>query len=1023
MPNLITDSQIAMLDNLYEMGDSWDEASEGDRIKAVNTVETVWRTLSWRNSPFEDATEALRLRGVLAIHARHILESRGEVASFTPDNVMRLLKPYLLGLARPLKAGVAITSPGEVTNPVGAAGIVSSLQSLSGAARLDASAIKNLPAGGAGGGGGGGGIYKGRLPAAAAVMRLGWGQDRVPLASQFTAVGTTDGLKIPDFPTALVAEANLYLRVWIAGDKGILAIDRSDFLPTDSLMYFPASDRVALEVEGVAGFAYPSTQKDRPPSPSARITSVVLGGGPLILTDSKVEDWAKTGDNTLIPAAKLTNAPAGSSPSSGGLNQAQVDARVVVGVAPYRTSVAQDVIDAVAPASIAAEVTKRTAAITSEASTRNTKDVALDGRISGEITARKKGDNDEVTARTNADSTLRTSVAAAKNVADSAATAAGVADGKAIAADAKAVTAQSTATAAQSAADLKQTAAQVATAIAIETAARNLADTALGARITASGGSAPTGVGGGGGIVLFDGNKTISGTNALIALDNTIEVPTTGLLRIEVYATGAAFAGYIEVDVTDFLTKTGNVGGNANQGANLGLSIPIGQNKAFHVSSYRLSGTRRFLIASTETREFSLKIVHVTGNGLLAGSVTRAQLAPAVVNQLDGIAPGTPAAGLNEAAVDARVKVGVADWAETSNAGVIPAAKLTGYRTAAAQDIIDGADNTATAAARTRADNAQIAANAAAVKADAATTVGEVNSQIAALLPDVSGFRTQTQIEALLPDVSGFLMESAIQALFPDIPDISGFLTRAQINALLPVITGFLTQSQIEALLPDITPFLTRTQIDAILPVITGFLNQNQIEALLPDTSVFLTQSQIDARVTAGLPDISGFLTQAQVDARVTAGLPTPITPGLSRAQVDARVAALVQSYAKVGDTSKIPSSRVDDEGVRAFSSANRSGDYTMDLALYRVFSINYLRAITNLTLSNVPGSRRVVFDIEIKYVIDNGPTTFTWLTDTVKWPGGVAPTLSGTNGKSDWFRIWTINRSKYFGAIIGQLY
>ena len=44
--------------------------------------------------------------------------------------------------------------------------------------------------------------------------------------------------------------------------------------------------------------------------------------------DGRIADWAETGNTDAIPADKLTNAPAG----GGGLNQAQVDARVAAGV-------------------------------------------------------------------------------------------------------------------------------------------------------------------------------------------------------------------------------------------------------------------------------------------------------------------------------------------------------------------------------------------------------------------------------------------------------------------------------------------------------------------------------------------------------------------------------------------------------------------------------------------------------------------------------------------------------------------
>ena len=50
-----------------------------------------------------------------------------------------------------------------------------------------------------------------------------------------------------------------------------------------------------------------------------------------IARDAEIQPWARTGDNTPIPAGKLSNAPSGGA----GLNQAAVDARVRAGVADW----------------------------------------------------------------------------------------------------------------------------------------------------------------------------------------------------------------------------------------------------------------------------------------------------------------------------------------------------------------------------------------------------------------------------------------------------------------------------------------------------------------------------------------------------------------------------------------------------------------------------------------------------------------------------------------------------------------
>ena len=180
--------------------------------------------------------------------------------------------------------------------------------------RLDATAHHSPPAPGVGG------VIvdveDGRLPAAAAEMRLGWSQTRTFTELAFarpipptggSVTGTTDeGLTPPPFPPALVTDPDLYFGIWIAGDPLVLTVLLGS---TDSTHGFPAADRRALEVAGNLGFYYPSTQRLLP-GISAFDISVVLGGGALILTESDVPAWARTGDTTLLPAAKY-RAPTG----------------------------------------------------------------------------------------------------------------------------------------------------------------------------------------------------------------------------------------------------------------------------------------------------------------------------------------------------------------------------------------------------------------------------------------------------------------------------------------------------------------------------------------------------------------------------------------------------------------------------------------------------------------------------------------------------------------------------------------
>ena len=120
-------------------------------------------------------------------------------------------------------------------------------------------------------------------------------------------------------------------------------------------------------------------------------------------------------------------------------------------------------------------------------------------------------------------------------------------------------------------------------------------------------------------------------------------VPDTGIIKFEVHAAAAAFSGSFAISAEEFATKSGAVDGDANQGNNVGFSFPMGQNRAFHVSHRVFSGAKRFLVGSSDIqssksgddRGWNITITHITGNGLIEGSVVEDQLAAGVIARLD----------------------------------------------------------------------------------------------------------------------------------------------------------------------------------------------------------------------------------------------------------------------------------------------------------------------------------------------------------------------------------------------------
>ena len=155
-------------------------------------------------------------------------------------------------------------------------------------------------------------VADGRLPAPAVAARLGWSQTRDVNAGVFTraddhpedgaAVGTSDGVEAPPFPPALNSDSSLYLHWWVAGAVAVAAF--LEGIGVDPVDYTNLFEGVGdLTIDGEVGTVYISTFRLSPLAGS--IFRAVLPGA-LILTDDAVEDWAKTSDDTPIPADKLS---------------------------------------------------------------------------------------------------------------------------------------------------------------------------------------------------------------------------------------------------------------------------------------------------------------------------------------------------------------------------------------------------------------------------------------------------------------------------------------------------------------------------------------------------------------------------------------------------------------------------------------------------------------------------------------------------------------------------------------------
>jgi hypothetical protein len=96
------------------------------------------------------------------------------------------------------------------------------------------------------------------------------------------------------------------------------------------------------------------------------------------------------------------------------------------------------------------------------------------------------------------------------------------------------------------------------------------------------------------------------------------------------------------------------------------------------------------------------------------------------------------------------------------------------------------------------------------------------------------------------------------------------------------------------------------------------------------------------------------------------------------------------------------------------------SNTLTLPLNTATFFTVSLNNNITTMTFVSPPANPRV-YSFVLQFTADGTPRTVVWPV-TVKWTGGIAPTLTSTNGKVDTFTFVTHDGgTNYFGFISGQ--
>jgi hypothetical protein len=94
------------------------------------------------------------------------------------------------------------------------------------------------------------------------------------------------------------------------------------------------------------------------------------------------------------------------------------------------------------------------------------------------------------------------------------------------------------------------------------------------------------------------------------------------------------------------------------------------------------------------------------------------------------------------------------------------------------------------------------------------------------------------------------------------------------------------------------------------------------------------------------------------------------------------------------------------------------SGTLALDLANGNHFQVPLNANITTFTVANCPASGKATGFV-VLFTADGTLRTITWPT-TTKWSGGVAPTMTSTNGKIDLITLYSVDGCTTFYGING---
>lgn len=394
--------------------------------------------------------------------------------------------------------------------------------------------------------------------------------------------------------------------------------------------------------------------------------------------------------------------------------------------------------------------------------------------------------------------------------------------------------------------------------------------------------------------------STLTPASGQRVLRSTFAVPTTGILaiRAEINSNNPSFENYDSqwtfVDAATLRART-----RANNVRTLDYFDTV-------------------VIELINTAELFLVTM---ANGNLAIGSTQTDLssvaAKIYVAQVTAATSSGGTSGLDQTAVDARVRAIVENFAEVSNNARIPSNKLPAgtLNTSDVENFAKTGNNARLPASRLPASipaanlPSRTAAFTSALETkldgiEAGATTDQTASEIIALLDAELG-STNWQSGGGSTGLTRSEVDARVTAGVQDWAEAGN--TSVIPTAKLPARTGAFSATDESKL--DNLPTITR--IGSRLSLNNGVLSAD----VQSGGGGGLNQSQVDARVRAGVSD---WAEQGNSDAIPASKLSNAPSGGLSQNQVDTRVRTIVENWAEVNNSAKVPASKVD--GVGGFS-------------------------------------------------------------------------------------------------------